>query len=101
MAASDEIVFEVSEAAEGGYDARALGYAIFTQGDGREDLKAMVRDAVRCRFDRGGAPKVIRIRWPREEAADVVRPFRRRRAFGAIPASAARRRGEPSTRRPT
>ena len=28
-----EIIFEVTEAVEGGYDARALGYGIFTQGD--------------------------------------------------------------------
>lgn len=43
-----EIIFEVTEAADGGYDARALGHAIFTQGEDWADLKAMVRDAVRC-----------------------------------------------------
>ena len=26
----NEIIFEVTEAIEGGYDARALGYSIFT-----------------------------------------------------------------------
>ena len=29
--AAQEIVFEVTEAVEGGYDARALGYSIFTR----------------------------------------------------------------------
>ena len=29
-----EIIFEVTEAAEGGFDARALGYSIFTQSKG-------------------------------------------------------------------
>lgn len=29
-----EIVFEVTEAPEGGYDARALGHGVFTQGEG-------------------------------------------------------------------
>ena len=29
-----EIIFEVTEAVEGGYDARALGYSIYTQGRG-------------------------------------------------------------------
>lgn len=29
----DETIFEVSEAPEGGYDARALGHGIFTQGE--------------------------------------------------------------------
>ena len=41
-----EIIFEVTEAVEGGYDARALGYSIFTQGEDWADLMAMVRDAV-------------------------------------------------------
>ena len=27
-----EIIFEVSEAPEGGYEARALGHSVFTQG---------------------------------------------------------------------
>ncbi len=27
-----EIIFEVTEAVEGGYDAKALGYCIYTQG---------------------------------------------------------------------
>ena len=30
----NEIIFEVTEAPEGGYDARALGHAVFTQGEG-------------------------------------------------------------------
>ena len=57
-----EIIFEVTEAVEGGYDARALGYGIFTQGDSWEELKEMVQDAVLCYFDDGCAPRVIRLR---------------------------------------
>ena len=57
-----EIIFEVTEAVEGGYDARALGYGIFTQGDTWEELKAMVQDAVLCYFDDDSAPRVIRLR---------------------------------------
>ena len=45
-----EIIFEVTEAVEGGYYARALGYGIFTQGDDWEKLKEMVKDAVLCHF---------------------------------------------------
>lgn len=45
-----EIIFEVTEAPEGGFDARALGHSIFTQGEDWADLKAMVIDAVRCHF---------------------------------------------------
>lgn len=32
MEANTEIIFEVTEAAEGGFNARALGHSIFTQG---------------------------------------------------------------------
>ena len=56
-----EIVFQVREAPEGGYTARAVSYSIFTQGDDWEDLKFMLRDAVLCHFDDGEAPKMIRI----------------------------------------
>ena len=45
-----EIIFEVTEAVEGGYDARALGYSIFTQGEDWADLKEMARDAILCHF---------------------------------------------------
>ena len=56
-----EIIFEVTEAPEGGYDARALGHSVFTQGDDWNDLREMVRDAVLCHFDDREAPKVIRL----------------------------------------
>ncbi len=66
-----EIIFEVTEAVEGGYDAKALGYSIFTQGDDWEDLKEMVRDAVLCHFDGEDAPRVIRLHLVTEEAIAV------------------------------
>ena len=66
-----EIIFEVSEAPEGGYDARALGHAIFTQGDDWEELKAMARDAVLCHFGEDRAPRVIRLHLVRQEAIAV------------------------------
>jgi hypothetical protein len=56
-----EIVFQVREAPEGGYSARAVGCNIFTQGDDWEDLKLMLRDAALCHFDDGEAPRSIRI----------------------------------------
>lgn len=71
MAESSEIIFEVTEAIEGGYDARALGYGIFTQGEDWNDLKAMVKDAVECHFDDGAAPKVIRLHFVKDEAIAV------------------------------
>ena len=68
---TSEIIFEVTEAPEGGYDARALGFAIFTQGEDWDDLKAMTRDAVLCHFEEREAPKVIRMHLVREEAIAV------------------------------
>ncbi len=66
-----EIIFEVTETVEGGYDARALGHSIFTQGEDWNDLKAMARDAVRCHFDDENMPRVIRLHLIREEAIAV------------------------------
>ena len=66
-----EIIFEVTEAVEGGYDARTLGYGIYTQGEDWDDLKEMARDAVLCHFDEDEAPRVIRLHLVREEAIAV------------------------------
>ena len=66
-----EIIFEVTEAVEGGFDARALGYSIFTQGDDWADLKAMVRDAVTCHFGDTGEVKVVRLHFVKDEAIAV------------------------------
>ena len=69
----EELILEVTEAVEGGYDARGLGYSIYTQGENWGDLKAMVRDAVLCHFDEDRAPRVIRLHHHlvREEASAV------------------------------
>ena len=56
-----EIVFQVRESPEGGYEARAVGYSIFSQGDGWDDLIYMMRDAVLCHFDDGQMPRVITV----------------------------------------
>ena len=45
-----EIIFEVTEVVEGGYNANALDHSILTHGEDRADLKSMVKDAVRCHF---------------------------------------------------
>ena len=69
-----EIIFEVTEAIEGGYDARALGYSIFTQGEDWAELKAMVKDALLCHFDDNGVPDAVRVLlvkpFPQGEAVD-------------------------------
>jgi len=62
-----EIIFSVEEAPEGGYTAHALGFSIVTEAGNWEELKQMVRDAVRCAFDEGEAPAVIRLHLVRDQ----------------------------------
>jgi hypothetical protein len=62
-----EIIFSVQESPEGGYEARALGYSLFTQADTMEELRVNVREAVRCHFDEGQAPSVIRLHMVKDE----------------------------------
>lgn len=47
----DEVIFMVKESDEGGYEASALGHAIFTEADSWDELKTNVKDAVVCHFD--------------------------------------------------
>ena len=54
-----EIIFLVEQAPEGGLTARALDASIFTQAESVEELHKRVRDAVRCHFDEGDAPRII------------------------------------------
>ncbi|MDD2920819.1 MAG: hypothetical protein PHQ36_00910 [Anaerolineales bacterium] len=63
----NEIIFLVEESVEGGYLARALGFSIFTEADTWDELKEAVQEAVRCHFDEGQHPQVIRLHIVREE----------------------------------
>jgi predicted RNase H-like HicB family nuclease len=66
-----EIIFEVAESPEGGYDARALGYSIYTQAETIDELKAMLQDAVRCHFEENERPRVIRLHLVKDEVIAV------------------------------
>jgi hypothetical protein len=66
-----EVIFVVEEAPEGGYTARALGVSIFTEADTLTKLHDEIRDAVRCHFEEGEAPKVVRLHFVREELLAV------------------------------
>lgn len=56
----NELIFMVEEAPEGGFVARALGKSIFAEVDKIDELPGKVRDAVRCHFEKGKAPKIVR-----------------------------------------
>ncbi len=62
-----EVVFVVQEAPEGGYTARSVNHAIFTEADTLEELPATVREAVHCHFDESQRPKLIRLHYVRDE----------------------------------
>ena len=62
-----EIIFDVRESPEGGFEARALGYAIFTEAPTMNELREMVQDAVRCHFDESERPAVIRLHSVKDE----------------------------------
>jgi hypothetical protein len=62
-----ELIFMVENAPEGGYTAHALGASIFAEADDLENLRREVRDAVRCHFEEGQGPKVIRLHFVHEE----------------------------------
>lgn len=69
--AEPELIFVVEEAPEGGYTARALGYAIHAEADSTAELKSMVQDAVRCHFDEADRPSVVRLHLVRDELIPV------------------------------
>ncbi len=61
-----EIIFIIEESPEGGYEARALGYSIFTEGETMEQLKEKIKEAVHCHFE-VDIPKIIRLHYIKEE----------------------------------
>lgn len=73
MSKTDEIIFTVSEAPEGGYTARALGYSIFTEGDTIDEVKRNIKDAIDCHFDETMVkPKMAYIHYVRNEILSLV-----------------------------
>lgn len=67
----NELIFVVEEAPEGGFTARALETSIFTEADTLSELHAKIRDAVRCHYEEGKAPRVVRLHFVREEVITV------------------------------
>ena len=64
----NEIIFLIEEDPESGFNARALGQSIFTEGDTIDELKQNIIDAVKCHFKKQeDIPKVIRLHYVREE----------------------------------
>lgn len=62
-----EIFFLIKESPEGGYEAEALGQAIFTEADTVDELRQQIKDAVSCHFEEKDRPAIIRLHFVREE----------------------------------
>lgn len=65
-----EIIFEVKESEEGGLIANALNYSIVTDGDSIEEIRANVKEAVKCHFEEDSS-KIIRLHMVKEEVFSV------------------------------
>lgn len=66
-----EIIFLVEESLEGGYEARALGYSIYTEGATLEELRIAIIDAVKCHFEEEQVPHIIRLHVVKDEVITV------------------------------
>jgi hypothetical protein len=62
-----ELIFIVEESLDGGYEAHALGYSIFTEAETLDELRLSIKDAVKCHFEEGEAPPIIRMHIVRDE----------------------------------
>ncbi len=67
-----ELIFEVRDAEEGGYCARALGHAIFTQGDTWEELRTNVLEATSVHFENDNVhPRLVQLHYVKDELIPI------------------------------
>lgn len=66
-----EIIFLTEESKEAGYEARALGYSIYTEGENIEGLKQKIIDAVKCYFEERECPAIFRLHMVKDEVLKI------------------------------
>jgi len=67
-----ELIFEVRDADEGGYCARALGHAIFTQAETWDELRSNVLGATELHFeDAAVQPRLVQLHYVKDELIPV------------------------------
>ena len=63
-----ELIFEIRDAEEGGFYARALGHGIFTEADSWDELRANVLEAVSLHFeDATNRPRLVQMHYVKDE----------------------------------
>ena len=67
-----ELVFDVTQEADGGFVAACLSEPIFTEGDSWEDLRRNVLEAVGAYFFDGEKPSRVRLHLVRDELLAVI-----------------------------
>lgn len=67
-----ELIFEIRDAEEGGFYARALGQSIFTQADSWDELRSNVLEAVLLHFeDASSRPRLVQMHYVKDELIAV------------------------------
>lgn len=66
-----ELIFIVEDSEEGGYTAKALEHAIFTEAESINELKNNIKEAVKCHFEENDLPLLIRLHYTKDEVMSV------------------------------
>ena len=67
-----ELIFEIRDAEEGGFYARALGHAIFTQGETWDELRGNLLEAISLHFeDATTRPRLVQMHYVKDELIPV------------------------------
>jgi predicted RNase H-like HicB family nuclease len=63
-----ELIFEIRDAEEGGFYARALGHGIFTEADSWDELRANLIEAVSLHFEEAtNRPRLVQMHYVKDE----------------------------------
>jgi hypothetical protein len=63
-----ELIFEIRDADEGGFHARALGHGIFTDAENWDELRINVLEAVSLHFeDSVTRPRLVQLHYVKDE----------------------------------
>jgi hypothetical protein len=63
-----ELIFEIRDAEEGGFYARALGHSIFTQGETWDELRGSLVEAVSLHYDDATTrPRLVQMHYVKDE----------------------------------
>jgi hypothetical protein len=67
-----ELIFEVRDADEGGFYARALGHSIFTQAETWDELRVNVLEATTLHFEEEPVqPRLVQLHYVKDELIPV------------------------------